>query len=103
MSNKVEETQKQNELLVDHESMPEERAEIISWLEGLKFPRKLIGGVDEVVVWKKITELDALYAKALEAEKIRYNALLERYQSTAIKVIKGIKKEQKTKGSESDG
>lgn len=60
-----------------NESMPQERAEIIAWLKKVKFRRSLFGGVDERNVWKKIQELDALYAKALEAERVRYNTLLE--------------------------
>ena len=84
------------------EKMPAERAEIITWLESVRFPRKLVGGVDEVAVWKKIAELDALYAKALEAERVRYNTLLKQYHNTAVKVIREIK-EEKTEGSESDG
>ena len=84
------------------EKMPAERAEIITWLESVRFPRKLVGGVDEVAVWKKIAELDVLYAKALEAERVRYNTLLKQYHNTAVKVIREIK-EEKTEGSESDG
>ena len=59
--------------------MPEERAEVIRYLKQMKFRRKTIGGVDEIDVWKKIQELDALYAKALEAERVRYDTLLKQF------------------------
>ena len=66
-------------------SMPEERAEIIDWLKKLKFQKKLFGGVDERTVWKKMLELDGLYAKALEAQKNRYDAILEIYKKEGRK------------------
>ena len=102
--NNLEDATSKKEEAVDfnNDIMPEERKEVIDWLNSVKFPQKLIGGVDEVAVWKKISELDTLYAKALEAERIRYNTLLKQYRSTAVKVIKEIK-EEKTEGSESDG
>ena len=66
-----------------NEQMPQERAEIIAWLKKVKFRRRLFGGVDERIVWKKIQELDGLYTKALEAERVRYNTLLEEIRSGA--------------------
>ena len=63
--------------------MAEERAEIISWLKAVKFRHKLFGGVDERSVWRKISELDALYTKALEAERKRGDALLAEYRRIA--------------------
>ena len=66
-------------------SIPEERAEIIDWLKKLKFQKKLFGGVDERTVWKKMLELDGLYAKALEAQKNRYDAILEIYKKEGRK------------------
>ena len=60
-----------------NESMPQERAEIIAYLKKLKFRHKFFGGVDERTVWKKIQELDKLYEAALQAERVRYNTLLE--------------------------
>ncbi|HEY9574154.1 MAG TPA: hypothetical protein VIR32_01305 [Lachnospiraceae bacterium] len=66
-------------------SMPEERAEIIDWLKKLKLQKKLFGGVDERTVWKKMLELDGLYAKALEAQKNRYDAILEIYKKEGRK------------------
>ena len=95
-------TVKEETVDLNKDTMPEERKEIIDWLNSVRFPRKFVGGVDEVAVWKKIAELDELYTKALEAERIRYNTLLKQYRSTAAKFIKDIK-EEKSEGSESDG
>ena len=64
------------------ERMPEERAEILEWLKKVKFRRRIFGGVDERNVWKKITELDALYTKALEAERVRCNVLIKEAKCT---------------------
>lgn len=50
--------------------------DIIRWIRKLKFKKKLIGGVDEADVLKKIEELNMLYEKALLNERARYDALL---------------------------
>lgn len=54
--------------------------EIIQWIKGLKFRRKIFGGVDEADVLKKIEELNSLYETALLNERVRYQALLEQYK-----------------------
>ena len=71
---------KQESMIPQEERMPAERSEIIAWLKKVKFRRRLFGGVDERNVWKKISELDVLYTKALEAERTRFNALLDDYR-----------------------
>lgn len=76
------------------EIMLEERAEVIAWLRNVKFRRKLIGGVDERSVWKRIGELDALYTKLLEAERGRYNALLNEYKQSAARRIRALEEQQ---------
>ena len=53
-----------------------EYASIPGWLKKVKFRRRLIGGVDEHDVWKKIGELNDRYTRALVAERARYDALL---------------------------
>lgn len=45
--------------------------QISDWLKTVKFKRKLLGGVDEADVWKKIEELNALYEKILYAERCK--------------------------------
>ena len=76
------------------EIMSEERAEIIEWLKTVKFRTKLFGGVDERTVWKRIGELDALYTKLLEAERGRYNALLNEYKQSAARRIRALEEQQ---------
>ena len=83
--------------------MPQERAEIIEWLKKVRFPGKLFGGVDERVVWKRIGELDGLYARLLEAERARYNALLEEYRKAASKRIRALEEMQWPKGGDPGG
>lgn len=77
----AEQGDRQGRESIDEQTMPSERSEIITWLKKVKFRRRIFGGVDERNVWKKISELDALYTKALEAERTRFNALLEEYRN----------------------
>lgn len=49
---------------------------VCSWLEKVRFRKKLFGGVDERDVWLKINELNELYERGLAAERARYDALL---------------------------
>lgn len=55
---------------------PEQEA-IVRWFRTVKFRKSLLGGVDEVSMWKKLEELYALYDASIRAERTRYNALLE--------------------------
>ena len=55
---------------------PEQEA-IVRWFRTVKFRKSLLGGVDEVSMWKKLEELYALYDAAIRAERTRYNDLLE--------------------------
>ena len=54
-----------------------EQETIIQWFRTVKFRKNLLGGVDEVAMWKKLEELYALYEAAIRAERTRYNVLLE--------------------------
>lgn len=54
--------------------------EILKWIKSMSFKKKIIGGVDEEDVLKKIEELNSLYEKALISERIRYNTLLNQYK-----------------------
>ncbi|MCR4709321.1 MAG: hypothetical protein K5653_03600 [Clostridiales bacterium] len=80
--------------------MPKEREEIITWLKKVKFRHKIFGGVDERTVWKKIQELDGLYTKALEAERVRYNTLLEEISSGAPQETPEEEKPTEEKGGD---
>ncbi|MDR7871446.1 MAG: hypothetical protein RIN55_11335 [Tissierellaceae bacterium] len=57
---------------------------IADWLEKVCFRKNFFGGVDEQDVWKKIDELNSMYEAALEAERVRYNTLIECYKQTGI-------------------
>ena len=64
------------EIAREEKILPSVRDEIGLFLKKVKFRRRIFGGVDEKSVWKKIGELNALYTKALEAERIRYDVLI---------------------------
>lgn len=42
----------------------------------LKFRKKLVGGVDEMDVWKKLDLVQSAYRSAYEMQEERYKALL---------------------------
>lgn len=56
--------------------MSEEEKKIAMWLEKLHFRRALFG-VSERDVWKKMAELNEKYQQLVQAERIRYDTLLE--------------------------
>ena len=58
------------------EALNEEHKKMLEWLKKLKFKKKLLGGVKESDVWKKISELNRLYEAALSAERARYDTLI---------------------------
>mgnify|MGYP004528065605 FL=1 len=60
----------------EHCISPEQQA-IVRWLQTVTFRKCLLGGVEEVRLWKKLEELYGLYDAALRAERTRYNTLLE--------------------------
>ena len=57
--------------------MTAEEKRIAEWLRKLKFRKRLFGGVSEANVWRRIGELNELYERALIAERVRYDALIE--------------------------
>lgn len=68
-----------------------EQEEISEWLKKLRFRKQLFGGVSEEDVWKKIEELNSMYQVALNAERIRYDTMIEHYrQRNEIAAAKGI-------------
>lgn len=62
--------------MADEKQERPEEERIASWLETVKFRKRLIGGLDEEDVWSKIRELNDIYKLALAAERARYDALL---------------------------
>ena len=59
------------------EVLSKEQLEIIDCLQNVKFQKKLIGGVNEQDVWKKIHQLNEKFEAALKAERVRYDVLLQ--------------------------
>lgn len=55
-----------------------ESKEISSYLKSLKFKKKIIGGIDEEDVWKKIKKLDELYQKELDYMKKEYEEKIQK-------------------------
>lgn len=51
--------------------------DIAEVFKGMKFRKKLIGGVDEKDVWKKLEQLQKEYRSAYEMQEERYKALLQ--------------------------
>lgn len=49
----------------------------------MRFKHQTVGGLDEKDVWKKIGELDALYAKALAAERLRCETMVAHWRKVA--------------------
>ncbi|MGM9628675.1 MAG: hypothetical protein ACI3V4_11385 [Faecousia sp.] len=72
----------QRDVSFELQSNPEFR-KIASWLAGVKFKKKLFGGLDAVDVWKKIEELNRYYENALLAERVRYDLQLEQLSRDA--------------------
>lgn len=58
------------------EPINHEQERIREWLKQVRFKKNIMGGVNEADVWKKISELNALYEAALSAERARYDAML---------------------------
>lgn len=68
-------------------SLPKERQKVIQWLKEVKFRRKLFWGLDQRDVWNKLSQLDQLYAEALEAERVRYDTLLDQHKKTLAQEV----------------
>ena len=56
---------------------PDNMQEIAKLFEQLKFRKKLIGGVDERDVWRKLEALQKEYRKLYEAREAKFKTLLE--------------------------
>lgn len=70
---KPEQPEKAEPVNAEHQRLKE-------WFRTVKFRKVMFGGVDEVLLWKKLEELDGLYDAAIRAERARYDALLADYK-----------------------
>lgn len=73
------------------EALTPEQEKITAWLKSVKFKKKLLGGVDEADVWKKIGELNTLYEAALAAEHARCEAMVDYYKKTCVTAVQKYK------------
>lgn len=55
----------------------EEKKELTALFEGLHFRKKIIGGVDEMDVWRQIREVQRKYEMLLRIKEEKSSALLE--------------------------
>ena len=46
-----------------------EHERLLEWFRTIRFKRTLIGGINEVQLWKKLAELNEIYEAALRAER----------------------------------
>lgn len=51
--------------------------DIAELFKGMKFRKKLLGGVSEMDVWKKLEQLQKEYRSAYEIQQERYEARLQ--------------------------
>ena len=63
--------------------MNREHERLLEWFRTVRFKRTLIGGINEVQLWKKLAELNEIYEAALRAERARYDALIEAFARSA--------------------
>lgn len=79
--NKQSSVKKQaKEDIANTQSLNFEHQLLIDWYKTVKFKKKMIGGVDEEYLWKRLEELNKLYEQSLIAERARYDALITQYQ-----------------------
>lgn len=64
---------------------------VAAWLKTVKFKKRLLGGVNEADVWKKIGELNALYEAALAEEHARCDAMVDYYKQTCMAAVQKYK------------
>lgn len=71
--------------------------DIAAMFEGMRFRKKIIGGVDEADVWRQLENLQRVYQLVYDEQAAYYQALIdERDQS--IRRVKGCKS-----GGDADG
>lgn len=80
-----------------------EQQQLHDWFQTVKFRKKLLGGIDEQDLWKKLAELNKLYDAALSAERARYDGMLELYKKTASASIAKYKAAAMTKTAKEQG
>ena len=72
--------------------------DIAALLKGMRFQKKLIGGLDEADVWRQLDTLQKEYRAAFDAQEAYYRALIEERNAAIAKL-----KERPLKPDESLG
>lgn len=65
-----------------------EQQRIAEWLQTVRFRKRLLGGIDESDLWKKLEQLNNMYESALSAERARYDALLVKQRQDLMNAFK---------------
>ena len=76
-----------------------EQQKIMQWLKKVHFKKRIFGGISEADVWKKIGELNTMYDAALEAERIRYDTMIEHYRKVSLLNVQKYKKQYEQVGN----
>lgn len=72
------------------EALNHEHEKLKEWFRTVRF-RKVLFGVDEVHLWKKLEELNQIYENSLSAERVRYDALIADHQKSCDAMIRKYK------------
>lgn len=72
--------------------------DIAALLKGLRFRKKIIGGVDEMDVWKKLDMLQKEYRAAFDAQQERSRALLEERDARIALLEEQLGREKYSRG-----
>lgn len=76
--------------------------DIAALLKGLRFQKKLIGGVDERDVWKKLELVQKEYRSAFDAQKEYSKALLEERDAQIILLKEQLAGAERARGGLDD-
>ena len=90
------------ENMVESEEIKNKLLEISEDIKGLKFKTRLVGGVDTLDVWRKLSQIDKGYQEAMRCQKNYYEEDLKikekRIQELEIE-LENLKKNRKVEGS----
>lgn len=70
-----------------------EHERLINWMQTVKFRKTMIGGINEVQLWKKLEELNQIYDAALRAERVRYDTLLDSQKRASGTLLRKYKQQ----------
>lgn len=73
--------------------------EVSEKIKGLKFRKKLFGGVDILDVWRKLSQIDKGYQDAMKVQKEFYEDKLEEKEKKILELEREIEVLKKRYGS----